>query len=84
MPRDDTVVLIKDYGKINLKLKEVMESRGMTRYALARAIHARFEVVDKWHRNDVEKIDADVLARICYVLRCQVADIVEYTELEMG
>ena len=80
MAKDDSIVLIKDYGKINLKLKDILASRNITRNYLARAIHTRFEVIDKWYENNVEKIDADILARICYVLKCQVSDIVEYNE----
>ena len=80
MKKDDSVVLIKNYGKINLKLKNMIESQNITRNYLARAIHTRFEVIDKWYNNNVEKIDVDILARICYVLNCQVSDIVEYSE----
>ena len=78
--KDDSIILIKNYGKINLKLKEIMDKRNITRNRLARLIHTRFEVIDKWYSNDVEKIDADILARICFALKCQVSDIVEYTE----
>ena len=37
-----------------------------------------FEVVDKWYKGDVEKLDLDVLARFCYVLECGIDDIIEY------
>ena len=67
---DNKIVSIKDYGRIKITLKEVMDERHITRNALARAINARFEVIDKWYNGNVEKIDADVLARICYVLEC--------------
>ncbi|EJF41789.1 Cro/C1-type HTH DNA-binding domain protein [Clostridium sp. MSTE9] len=52
----------------------------MTRNYLARKIDSRFEVVDKWYKNRVEKIDIDILARICFVLECEVEDIIEYTK----
>ena len=55
-----------------------MNDRGITRNALARAINARFEVVDRWYEGHVEKIDTDVLARICYVLSCNPEDIISY------
>lgn len=76
--KDDSVVQIKDYGTINLKLKEFIDSKNMTRNYLARLINTRFEVIDKWYNNQVEKIDADILARICFVLKCKVEDILEY------
>ena len=42
-------------------------------------INARFEVIDKWYNGHVEKFDADVLARICFVLECTPGDIIRYT-----
>ena len=80
MQKNDSIVLLKNYGKINLKLKELMDKENITRNYLARAIHTRFEVIDKWYANDVEKIDTDILARICFVLKCQISDIIEYAE----
>ncbi|MBE5952392.1 MAG: helix-turn-helix transcriptional regulator [Lachnospiraceae bacterium] len=56
-----------------------MEERGISRNALARAIDTRFEVINKWYHGHVEKIDSDVLARICYVLNCSPGDIIRYT-----
>ena len=55
-----------------------MDKKNISRNALARAINTRFEVVNKWYSGSVEKIDADVLARICYVLECKPSDIIIY------
>ena len=67
-----------DYGHVELKLKEVMDARGITRNQLAKLIDARFEVVGKWYKGEVEKMDLDILARICYALDCTAEDIVCY------
>ncbi len=67
------------YGHIEIQLKEIMDSRQISRNALARAIDTRFEVIDKWYKGNVEKIDADILARICFVLQCEPQDIIRYT-----
>lgn len=69
---------INDYGHIELALKEYMDANNISRNALARAINTRFEVIDKWYNGKVEKIDADILARICYVLKCSPEDIIKY------
>ena len=74
------IISIKNYGHIHITLKDIMDDRGITRNALARAINARFEVVDKWYNGHVEKIDADVLARICFALNCAPEDIIKYDE----
>ena len=75
---DDGIVYLKEYGKINLKLKEYMDERKITRNALAKRVNTRFEVIDKWYNNRIEKIDLDILARICFVLSCDTNDILKY------
>ena len=73
---------LKQYGHIELDLRKYMDKRQITRYALARAIDTRFEVIDKWYNGHVEKIDADILARICYVLDCNPGDIIRYIAID--
>ena len=75
-----SVFAIKDYGKISLHLKEILDSKKITRNYLARVSNTRFEVINKWYNNEVEKMDLDILARICYVLECSPADIIKYEE----
>lgn len=74
------VMLMQSYGRVTLKLAALMDARGITRNRLARLVNTRYEVVDKWYRGQVEKLDLDVLARVCFVLGCNVHDLLEYTE----
>ena len=69
---------LKQYGHIEIDLRKYMDKRQITRNALARAIDTRFEVINKWYNGHVEKIDADILARICFVLDCNPGDIIRY------
>lgn len=78
----NVIFSMKEYGHIEIRLKEIMEARGVTRNALARATNTRFEVINKWYQGHVEKLDADVLARICYILDCEPGDLIIYTETE--
>ena len=72
------IVNIGSYGKINIHLKELLDSRGITRYKMSKLAGTRFEVVNKWCSGNVERIDADILARFCYILDCSIGDIIEY------
>ena len=80
--KERAVLVRADYGHVELKLKEVMDARGITRNQLAKLIDARFEVVGKWYKGEVEKMDLDILARICYALDCTAEDIIKYVPTE--
>lgn len=80
MGENQSVMAMREYGKIHIHLRELLEQKNMKRNELARAANTRFEVVDKWFRDDVEKLDTDVLARFCFVLGCRVEEILEYRE----
>ncbi len=79
MENSKSVITINDYGKITVHIKEIMDSKGITRNFLAKASNTRFEVINKWYNGQVEKMDLDILARICYVLDCSPADIIIYS-----
>lgn len=70
---------MNQYGHIEINIKKYMDQQNITRNALARAVNTRFEVIDKWYHGHVEKIDADILARICYVLNCTPGEIICYS-----
>ena len=80
--KEKAVLIRADYGRVELRLKEIMDERGISRNQLAKRIDARFEVVGKWYKGEVEKMDLDILARICYALDCTTEDLIRYVPAE--
>lgn len=76
--QEQSVVALKKYGEIQFHVGEWMDRHGVTKGALARLANIRYEVAKKWYNGDIERIDADVLARICYVLDCDLHDLISY------
>lgn len=72
------VYIIPQYGHVELMLRQIMDERKITRYALAEATNTRFEVINKWCFGHIDRLDMDVLARICYALDCTANDIIRY------
>ena len=75
---ESSILYARDYGGICLRLRELMDQQGINRNQMARRIGTRFGVVNKWYHGEMEKLDMDILARLCFVLDCQVGDLLEY------
>lgn len=74
------IATVCDYGKIKIRLKDIMDRKQISRNQLAKTTNTRFEVINKWYNGSVERMDSDVLARLCYSLGCSVEDIIEYVK----
>ena len=79
---NEGILYTRRYGMVRIRLRELMDQQGLNRNQTAKLIDVRFEVVDKWYRGEVERVDMDVLARICSVFKCQPGDLLEYVEIE--
>lgn len=46
-PKQNSIMIVQDYGHIRIKLNQILEERGLNRNRVASAIGSRFEVIDK-------------------------------------
>lgn len=69
---------IDEYGSVRVKLAEVLDSRGITRNRLKTLTGVKYEVIDRYYQNHIERVDLDFIAKVCYVLNCKIEDLLEY------
>ena len=67
-------------GKVYLTLDNLLESRDMSRYELAKRTEIKFQTIDRYYKNRVVRYDSDILDRICAALECNLSDIIEYVK----
>lgn len=80
MDEVNSIIDIKEYGKIKIKLSEVMDKKGITRNKMRTLTGVKYEVVDRYYKaENIERVDLDFLAKACYVLNCKISDLMEYT-----
>ena len=73
------------YGHIKVKLAEMLDIRGITRNRLRTLTGVKYEVIDRYYKGiNIEMVDLDFLAKVCYVLNCEVCDLLEYQRPENG
>lgn len=70
--------LIKVDGNIVFKLKDVLDSRNMTRYQLSRITNIRYDTICNYCTGKVTLMNIEYLKIFCNVLNCEISDIIEY------
>ncbi len=75
---DSGIFNLKNYGKVEFNIRKIMKEKNITRNKLSVLTGATYNVINRYYNNDITRLDLDVLARMCYVLDCQISDIIEY------
>lgn len=70
--------LIKVDGNIVFKLKDVIDKKEITRYALSRITNIRYDTICNYCNGTVTLLNIEYLKIFCSVLDCKIEDIIEY------
>ncbi|MCI8806099.1 MAG: helix-turn-helix transcriptional regulator [Clostridiales bacterium] len=77
----NSLVIIKEYGFVKVKLAEMLDERGITRNKLSTLIGVKYDVINRYYKaENITMVDIDLFARICYVLDCNITDLLEYVK----
>lgn len=80
MDTSKSVLMPRNYGEITFHFKEMVDKKNINRNQLATLADIRFEVADRYYKGNIERMDIDILARICFVLDCSVEEVVQYNK----
>ena len=82
-PKSIVSYRVSEYGRVRVKLAELLEQRGITRNRLRTLTGVKYEVIDRYFKAErIAMADLDFLAKVCYTLGCKIEDILEYEEPE--
>ncbi len=70
---------LRDYGKVQINLKQLMDEYSISIYQMSKLTGLKYNTIKSYYINaPLTKVDLDVVAKMCYVLNCNVKDILEY------
>lgn len=69
---------MNEYGKIIIKLDELIEKKGLSKNKLSHKAEMQRTQINNFCKNKITRLDVDVLARICTVLECKIEDLLEF------
>lgn len=67
-----------NYGYIKINLDNLLKERGMSKNKLAHRAEMQRTQINKFCKNEITRLDTDVLARICTALDCRIEDLLEF------
>ena len=73
---------MENYGTIRIKLAELLQKKGMSKNKLCHKAELQHTQLNHYCKNQITRLDTDVLARICTALDCQIGDLLEFVPPE--
>lgn len=70
--------VVEDYGKIIFDISKIANKRNLTPTKIVKLTGLHHNVVNKYLEGKVVRYDGDTLAKFCYILNCDVSDIMYY------
>ena len=71
-----------EYGTIKIKLEDIIREQNISINKLAFRAEMQRTQLKAYIHNDVQRVDLDILARLCRALGCSVNDLLEYVPPE--
>ena len=47
-------------------------------YNLSKLTGIKYDVIKRYHNNQIEKYDSYILAKLCFTLNCSISDLLKY------
>ena len=66
------------YGTIKIKLNELLIKENISKNKLSHLAEMQRTQINKYCRNEITRLDTDVLARLCSALQCNIDDLLEF------
>ena len=74
----ESVVVYKEYGKIVFDIKSIMEKKNITVSQIVKRTGLHHKVIKRYCEGSLVRYDNEVLSKLCFVLGCELQDIMYY------
>ena len=69
---------MQNYGEIKMHQKEILEERNISLNQLSFRTEMQRQQLRNYRDNKIQRLDIDILKRLCYVLDCDLYELIEY------
>ena len=78
MIKEKTIDNNTKFGEVKLNIKKVMDEKRITIGKMSRLSRIKYDVVSNYYNNRIHIYNADILAKLCYVLDVDISELIIY------
>ena len=67
-----------DFGEIKITIDECLKKKGMSKNKLMNKAEMQRTQLNNYCNQKVQRLDMSIISKICYVLECDLSDILKY------
>ena len=67
-----------DWGRCEIVLEEYLSKNKISKSSLTKTAELQYTQLQAYCKNEIQRPDLGVLARICCVLECNISDLIRY------
>lgn len=67
-----------DFGEVVIHLDRLIKDKPISKTKLSYISHLTRSQINKLCKNEASRYDSTTLAKLCYALECDLADLIEY------
>ena len=75
---ENSIIMYRDYGDIVFDIIKVMDEKAITINQIVKKTGLHHQVVRRYYEGTITRYDKDVLSRLCFVIGCDLNDIMYY------
>ena len=67
-----------DMGRLHLRINELLQERGISKNQICKELDIPRSNFNKYCRDQFQRIDANLVCKLCEYLDCKAGDLIEY------
>ena len=67
-----------EYGNLTMNIEKLLQERGISKNTLCKTLDIPRSNLNRYCRNEFERIDATFLCKLLYFLQCSLEDLMTY------
>jgi len=67
-----------DVGRLHLRINELLQERGISKNQICKELDIPRSNFNKYCRDQFQRIDANLVCKLCEYLDCKAGDLIEY------